>query len=510
MGKKIATLSCCLALTVVSSAASATTGIESPDNGVSQMSRGGAWLARADDPLAAFFNPAALVTQTSSVHLGAHLMFRSFCFDRRGPDGERLSPGGGLAAPPDEVCADNPPFPNPQLAGAWRLHKRWAVGLTVMGPHQNGAFEWPDTIIYDDRFGETPHPSPNRYLILQNKTFALFPALSGAFAITRQLSIGAGFVWGVVALDFSNMSEASSPVRGDPQPDDFGNDVRAQITGTDAIVPGFVASVQWSPSRNFDVAAWYHWSDAVRAKVDLFTQSNYFAAGGAVAEANLDNPAFVTDVKEAGTLKLSLPMEARIGVRYHVPRGGQPRLQKWVAKHHGAARDPLAEDLFDIELDLTWSHNSQIDKIEVRMQPGIAINGTPGFVPENADQERHWRDVLGARLGGEYVIIPDFIAARLGGFFESKGARDENLSLDFHQGEKIGVAGGAAVRLSRFDISLGYQHTFFMDLDNGGNGELKAVSGDATTGDFRTRQAVNGGSISSSLDEIALGATVHF
>ncbi|RLB46534.1 MAG: hypothetical protein DRI90_27255, partial [Deltaproteobacteria bacterium] len=59
-------------------------------------------------------------------------------------------------------------------------------------------------------------------------------------------------------------------------------------------------------------------------------------------------------------------------------------------------------------------------------------------------------------------------------------------------------------------ISAAYQHTFFLTLDNGGAGLVKTISGDATTGDFRTRQTVNGGSATASLDEVALGATYHF
>ena len=47
-------------------------GIETPDAGVLQLGRGGAWLARADDPLAVHFNPAAMVRNPSGAHLGAH------------------------------------------------------------------------------------------------------------------------------------------------------------------------------------------------------------------------------------------------------------------------------------------------------------------------------------------------------------------------------------------------------------------------------------------------------
>ena len=170
----------------------------------------------------------------------------------------------------------------------------------------------------------------------------------------------------------------------------------------------------------------------------------------------------------------------------------------------------MSEDVFDIELDLTWANNSAVEKIDITFNPNIQLQGTPGLLPVDAGVPHEWKDVLGFRIGGQYNVIPDLLALRLGGFFESKGVDDQYLNLDFHMAERIGVGGGATLRLSRFDISLAYQHTYYGSLDNGGQGLVKAVSGDATTGDYRTRQAVNGGRATKSLDEIALGATVHF
>src|SRR3954464_1219571 len=96
-----------LALAIVTTAfdAAASSGIDSPESGVAQVGRGSAWLARADDPLAVYFNPAALAFQSSGVHVGAQLMFMNRCFTRRGPGDVPVSPGkaagalGNLPAP---------------------------------------------------------------------------------------------------------------------------------------------------------------------------------------------------------------------------------------------------------------------------------------------------------------------------------------------------------------------------------------------------------------------------
>lgn len=486
-------------------AAARADGLDTPANGVNQMGRAGAWIARADDPLSAFFNPAAMVRNPNGAHVGSHLMFRSHCFERLGPDGQPVSPGGGLNAPPGPVCADIAPFPNPQVGVTHRFGSRVAVGFAAVGPHKHGKAMWPDVIEYPNKFGvpNAPHPGPQRYMMLEDDALLVYPTLSAAFAIRRNLSVGAGFVWGLAKFGFSNMAAAvSSPT------DDFNTDIKAKVSGFDGFIPGFIVSALYSPSSRLDLAGVFRYSDAIRSSVDLYAQSNYYTQGR-VNDAAINDPANITDVKNVGTFKFQIPMEARLGLRYHHPRSAATRGQDWLEKHRGWARDAMSRDLFDVEVDLSYSNNSAVDRIEIRMAEGTRINGTPGYVPPNADVPRNWRDVLGVRVGGEYVVIPDLIAVRAGGFFETKGVDDAYLSLDFQQGIKGGAAAGATVRLGRFDVSAGYQHTFFGTLDNGGAGKVHGLSGDATT-DYRTPQVVNGGRVTGSLDEASLGLTAHY
>ncbi|MBW2525121.1 MAG: hypothetical protein JRI23_13140 [Deltaproteobacteria bacterium] len=482
----------------------ATSAIETPGTGVVSAGRGGAWLVRADDPMAAYLNPAALVTQPHGVSAGVQLMIRSHCYDRLDVTGARPSPGGGLEPAPGEVCADIPPFPNPHLAASFRLHKRFALGLAVFGPHATGSAEWPATLTYPEgSFGDTEHPAPQRYLLLEADNIMMFPTLSASFAATKDLSFGAGFVWGIAAIDFKNLTESTSSLRGDPQPDDFTNDIAARVTGLDAFVPGFVLSALWYPQKRIGLAGWFRWSDAVRAPLDMEAHALYYEGSGQVEESPT-----VTDADDSGSLKMPIPMEAKIGVRYRHPRRGA-KSQKWANRHRGWTRDPMSQDLFDVELNLTWANNSAVDVIEVRFDDNIEIAGTPGFAPVNGDIPHEWRDTLGVRLGGDYYVIPDLLALRAGGFFESSASNDEYLNIDFHVAERIGVGGGLTVRLGPVDLSAAYQHTFFGTIDNGGRGLVRGISGDRTTGE-RTRQPVNGGSSTSSLNEVALGAGVHF
>jgi long-chain fatty acid transport protein len=541
-----------LGVTAAALPALASSGLDSPDNGAYQVGRGGAWLARADDPLAAYFNPAGLVRQASGVHLGAHLMFMNRCYARTGQDvdptsktygqyGFPVSPGndypgpgasttGKAVAPPGTVCADGEPFPNPQLAANFRIMDQLAVGLAVLGPHGVGASSWPETLSFTNRFGVAgTQPSPQRYMLAKSSSQLLFPTLSVAYAINDQIAIGVGFVWGVAIATFENFSEAVSPVptntcgpnkNGPCYPtDDYSRDVKAKLSATDVFVPGFVIGALYSPTKNLDVAGWFRWSDAVDTDASVELSANYWNADG----TKNPSPALTPGSKQgdpgynAGHLKLQIPMEAKLGVRFHMPRETPGELPKW-AQGTKKVRDALSQDRFDVEADFTYANNSSVDAIHIAFKPGVPINGAGGAtLPPNADIPHNWKDVFGVRLGGEYVILPSFLSARAGFFYESKGQDDKYLNVDFHNAEKVGLSAGASVRVGPVDITAAFQHTFFGTLDNGGSGAVYGLSGGAATADspgaggpYRTYQAVNGGKLTSELNEVALGGTVRF
>lgn len=495
----------------------ASTGLESPDNGAVQVGRGSAWLARADDPLAAFFNPAGLATQATGVHVGAHLLFLDRCFTRLGENGQPVSPGnaipgpGAEGGPPGAICAESSPFLNPQVAVNVRVSDDLAIGLAVLGPHASN-LTWPETLQYQAGGGTFPQPSGQRHLLVDSDALLLFPTLSLSYAITDTISVGAGFIWGVSDVQFVTFTEALSSAGQDEF--DANQELKVQLNARDFFIPGFVLGGIWSATKSFDVAGWYKWQDGVDASADLLIRAKYWKSSGAVNDSadGPENPANITDREKIGTLKLSIPMEAKLAVRYHHPRSAAAERPSW-AGAPGAprrVRDTLSEDVFDIELDFTWANNSAVDIVELRFEPNVPVAGTSnGFVPTNGDIPHEWKDVLGVRLGGDVVVLPGRLALRAGGFFETKGQDDEYLNLDFHMGMKAGVSGGATVRLGPVDVSAAYQHTFYGALDNGGKGAVRALSGDASTG-FRSRQFVNGGRLESSLNEVALGGSVRF
>jgi long-chain fatty acid transport protein len=515
--------------------AMASTGVDSPDSGALQVGRGSAWVARADDPLAAYFNPAALAWQATGVHLGAHLIFIDRCFTRLGPDldgdgkGDPVSPGNSLpgpgaeGGPPAEVCADAPLFPNPQIAATFRILDNLAIGVAVVAPHGVGNVEWPETLEYQAAFGPAEQPYPGRYMLQKSNSILLNPTLSVAYAPTDWLALGVGLIWGVASVEFENFAQALSTL----EVDDFDahDDVKARLTATDAFIPGFVIGGLWQVTDRFDLGVWYKWQDAIESDADIYLESRYWDSRGRKNADPCPPPETqgcnITDPTDKDArLKFPNPMEAKIGVRYHHPRAGARPTWAGAAGAPRKVRDPMSEDLFDVEVDFTWANNSAVENIELRFRsseefPGdpIKVAGTPGEIPGNGDIPHEWKDVVGVRLGGDFVVLPSRLAVRAGGFVETKGQNDEYLNLDFHVGEKVGLALGATVRLGPVDVTGAFQHTFFGDIDNNGNGKLRALSGDATDTlpqPYRSRQFVNGGVLSTSLNEVALGGTLRF
>ena len=71
-------------------------------------------------------------------------------------------------------------------------------------------------------------------------------------------------------------------------------------------------------------------------------------------------------------------------------------------------------------------------------------------------------------------------------------------------------------------VSAAFQHTFYGTLDNKGVGAVTALSGDGAgcpkgvenptpgPGCFRSQQAVNGGQLRSSLNELGIAGTMRF
>ncbi len=513
-----------------SRAAHATGVIEFPDNGSEQEGRGGAWVARASDPLAAFYNPAGLAGQQTRLTLQANISTQNTCFTRVKASNDTTADGVAAGATYPKVCQNGSFFPNPQLAFTYRLTDRIGLGLAVLGPSAVGGVTWPDF--------QGSSPSPQRYLLISSNVLLLTPSLGVGWEPIDGLRFGASFIFGTApTIDFINASPAL--VDGTPSPAQ--NDIRAELKAKDLFIPGFTLGTIWSPLDSLDVAAWYKYMGSINATGDVTTQTGFYSNPqniiyGDTALPNCNNPMLTNNPCGSGNnvkITVPIPMEAKLGVRYHMPRSGAA-----VAAH---LRDPIAQDLFDVEADFTWANDSAFDAIQIRFpgtpgglgtlpaNPGIT---TSAVLPPNADVPHGFKDVFGVRLGGDYNVLPDQLALRAGGFFESQAAVQQYQNIDFDAASRFGVSLGGTYRLRignhPLDLMAGYGHVFFATLSNTsptaagipaltgevcpGGAASRLPNGTCTQGNqqYRTPWAVNLGTITSSIDVINVGASFGF
>lgn len=486
-----------------------------------QFARGGAWLARANNPLATFFNPAALSRNASGASVSMNLIFQRTCFQRKGPDNS-VAADASATASYGEVCNEGNPFPNPQLAGNFRITDKLGVGIAVLGPSAAGKDKYSltgtnkrltDSFVTDAKAGDpSVGPSGTRFLLTDIDPLIAWPQIGVGYEAMPNLRFGASFIWGIAVLKFGNVAFGTGPT--DQFKDGYFQEpaslnLKAILESKDLFVPGFVLSTMYSPTKNIDLAAWYHWSDSVRA-------SGQADVTGVVYNNSDVNPNPRSNPTPDGKTSVTVPqpMEARIGFRFFVPRNTAEPAPDAPAKR--VVKDPLHDEVFDVELDGEWSHDSQFDDLLIRFnaKPPTAVipsgsNTALGVVPANADTPHRWKDSFGLRLGGDFNAIRDLLAVRAGVWYQTSSIDPRYLHVDYVPSQRVALAAGATVRVSIVDIQAGFAHTFFQSVDNNGNGWIKGLTPVESQG-YRSPYAVNGGRVSAHSNIISFGAVARW
>jgi long-chain fatty acid transport protein len=516
--------------------ARATGVMEFPDNGSEQEGRGGAWVARASDPLATFYNPAGLAGQPTRITLQANLSMQNTCFTRVKAGNDVTNDGTSARGTYPQVCNNGGLFPDPQFAFTYSLTDRIGLGIAVLGPSAVGNVTWPDFIN-----GSTP--APQRYLLVSSNVVLLTPTVGVGWQAVDNLRLGAAFIVGTApSIDFINVSPAlADPSAATQTPGT--NDVRSELKAHDYFIPGFTLGAVWTPVDRLDVAAWYKYVAPINATGDVTTQAFYYQYAqtnpskvvyGATNLPDCNDPTKTNDPCGNGgnaKVNVTLPMEAKLGIRYHQPRTDVPP--------HPHLRNPMLTDVFDVEADFTWANDSAFDYIQIRFPGDFSGHGLlpanpaiPGEVPPNADVRHHFKDVFGVRVGGDYNVLPDQLAIRAGAFFETAGADSTYQNIDFIASDRIGFALGGTYRIhfsetkgNSLDLMAGYGHVFFGMLTNKGPNGLPALSGEQCANgstpqaggacsngnpQYRSLWPVNLGTITSAINVINVGASYRF
>lgn len=527
-------------------AAHATGITEFPDNGSEQSGRGGAWIARASDPLAAFYNPAGLAGQPTRLILQSNVNFQKTCMTRlKAKNDPTIDPDGvqpGQSYP--RVCSSDGAAIDPQLAMTFHVTDRVGIGFAPLLAPSAGAsaVAFPEFVSTKAANGLTTYePGPTRYMLTSANLLVLNPTIGVGVEVIDRLRLGVSFQWGIASLSFTNAVAATANFPGSVS---TANDVKAVATAHDYFIPGVTAGALYSPTDDFDVAAWFKWSDSINATGDIQTTTSYYnsgvatgkSAGGMKGDTSIANCGVTGGPSLCGGgnnlhITVNQPMEAKLGFRYHMRRSDVP--------YDEHVRDPMSQDVFDIEADLTWANDSTFQNLQVRL-PGnsngdgiLPINGIPGTVaPPNDDVPHGFKDVYGVRLGGDYNVIRDQLALRAGAFLQSNGQNPQYQSVDFAGSMNGGVAVGGTYRIhlskeksNAIEVSLGYEHVFYADETNNGPNGVSGIAGtpcpstatDSSVANcsngqqkYRVAWPINLGTITNSINVLNVGLGYRF
>lgn len=506
-------------------------GFEFPSNGTESFGRGSAWLARATDPLATFYNPAALARNGNAASVSTNLIWQKACFQRRDGGSDPVANGVTVGTQDQlygQTCNDGNVFPNPQIALQLRLTDRLGIGVAVMGPSAYGKTSYPtlstNTSLATTTFGSPAQgPSGGRFVLTNVDNLLIWPQIAVGYEVARNIRVGGSFIWGLASLEFGNTAlglvngQTRNAVTGRINEDGL-NDVGTKVKARDWFVPGFVlsalATVVDTPSSGVDVAGWFHWSDAIRGRgkteLTTFLYDKVEGKFGSAADATVQSTG-----DRATRVEAPQPWEARIGARFYKKRP-RPLNDDGTPAPAPRGLDPLRDELFDIEIDLEYSHDSQFKTLGVSFDrgnlPRINVDGIERELPPDASVNHNWKDSFGVRLGGDVNVIPQRLALRAGAWFQSAFVDARDMHLDFIGAQRLGLTAGGTVRLGPADIQVGYGHIFFKTLDNGGQGTIRATGTGKSTDNIEGRSdyAVNGGKIKAKADIVSLGVVVRW
>lgn len=490
----------CLRALIVAALASLSTaahagGFEVVGKSAQSLARGGAVLARAEDPLVLADNPAGLAElRGTQLTLNLNLALFDACVDPAGyygwgvyPPSARsrfIDPETGeeeivalgeidnsgrrprVAArdyyedPYDTVCLDQSVTPIPQLAWATRVTQDLGVGFGFVFPAAMPSGRWggENGIIRGDE-GDL-RPAATRYQMLSANNLGVFPTVGFGYRIAEMLRIGAAFEWGVIAINNRTMSAAI----GGTTP---ANDIVAHVKAQDWFVPAVNASVHLVPSDAIDLVLGFRWQADVDAK------------GEADLTSGLFDPALKpkTDVGiEIDSIRQKMPWKLRFGIRYAdrlLPRPEGTGSQESDFASGQDIHDPLQDERWDIELDVEYQLNGRneqqvvdfVDDQRIQFEAAVPIQSgamaPTAAVPDEVVIQKRWRDQVSVRVGGTYNVLPGLLGVSAGAHYETRGVDPSHMQVDFWPLSRVGVHGGVIVRVANaIDLVLAYAHVF--------------------------------------------------
>lgn len=458
-------------------------GVEIPENGATAFGRGGAFVARASDPSAVMHNVAGIMGLPGlQLTLSSNVGYFSHCFQRTSNGGFYEQAGGSTNASIDvtgtvfenpanpgdapylngmtrypEVCKESSVALAPLLLGTYRINRWVAIGFGVFAPSTQGSGQH-----FSDRTTANGSlvPSPARNLLFDKDLLVLHPVVAVAVQPLRWLRVGLGIEPSIANFRFGlnangNRGSAQSP----------STDVHIGLDATAFFLAGS-ASVQVLPTRFLSFGVNFHYNGPIDASGQATNVANPYArAANQMVTSN-----FTID-----HMRVNLPWTLRAGVRYNLPRAGQPTQDDGSGNY-----DPMRDDVFDVEATFTFERTSMLSRTELENTGNIMLPaGGMVAAPRTIAIESALSDVYGFRLGGDWNVLPGRLALRLGFSYETAGVSPNLAQIHLPAYAGASVHAGASYRWRWLTITAGFGHFFFQDNDAAGGRRAITVPADA-------------------------------
>lgn len=365
------------------------------------------------DASAAFYNPGALamMPQRLSVQAGMSGILASTAFQMDEPSVY-------------QATTDNPPGTPFYVYAAGMITDRLAAGIAVNTPYGN-------SLAWEDGWA-------GRFLIQEISLMAITIQPTISYRLTEHLSLGAGFVYALGAVDM----ERALPIQG---PEGEG---RVNIEGRTANF-GFNAGIQYAHPSGLQAGISY------RSKIDMAVDDGdaYFTVPSSLSQA------FPATNKVAVTLPL--PANLDFGISYQAT----PDLMI------GMALNYVFWDVYE-ELHFDFETNT----------PNLQDSRSP----------REYSSKLIVRTGGQYRIN-EGLFVRAGAYYDPSPVNDQYFSPETPSLDNLAFTGGVSF-LPLPNLSIDASLLFIIGLE-----ENKYFSPENFGGTYKSRVIIPGLGISYSL-----------
>jgi long-chain fatty acid transport protein len=449
--------------------------------GSKATSMGGAYSAYADDPFAAYYNPAGLTQiERPTFAAGVHMIdpsidIKNFYIEDH--------PDPGLPGENSKVnfSDDSDNLYAPFTGYAMSATDRLAIGIAAYAPY-GLKLDWEDD----------PQKNPGAYNYYHSYYDRVAVTPTVAYKITEKFSLGVGVSIGkseagaekryyitpnvmsipgmdqyaakvdatMAAVGQSTTSQAAAVYKQlvAANPDNIqyqqaygltqglsqmGVETSSALNGTAPIDHNSALKVELEDDVNYSYNIGLMYKPAETISLGLTYRSE--------ADSDFDGDAYINRIRVSGAeLEYNTPQQIQAGVRY------------------------MPNNQLSLEMDLVWTdwsiHENQVETLDtpVSLQILPGLNSNPVSILEN---DRDWEDTRQIRFGAEY-LLNDIVALRCGYFYDPTPIPDHTLDLQWPDADKKTYSIGAGFNFNPISIDTVIQYTDIeKDREIGGESE---------------------------------------